>query len=97
MKRDLELATTGTVHLLSGTQPSNEAPLIMQIRHRLLAAQAPGNKDNICSFPYHTRISFAQAAHRPLTSQVCYSVSELWRTGNEHQHDSDSLIQSAGC
>lgn len=37
VKRDLELATTGTP--LSGTQQSGEALLIMQIGHRLLAAQ----------------------------------------------------------
>lgn len=37
VKRDLELATTGTP--LSSTQQSREALLIMQIGHRLLAAQ----------------------------------------------------------
>lgn len=37
VKRDLELATSGTP--LSSTQQSREALLIMQIRHRLLAAQ----------------------------------------------------------
>lgn len=39
VKRDLELATTGTP--LSSTQQSREALLIMQIRHRLLAARTP--------------------------------------------------------
>lgn len=75
VKRDLELATTGT-HL-SSTKQSRDTLLIMQIRHRLLAAQTHG-QDNIWSSPYHTSISSgAGAAHPPLTCLLLLSV----RTG----------------
>lgn len=94
VKRDLELATTGTPP--NSMQQSRDALLIMQIRHRLLAAQTHRQQRQhlFLSISYKHFI-WRCAAHPPLTSPVCYSVSEQWRTGNEHWRDSGGLIQSA--
>ena len=72
VKRDLELATTGTP--LRGTQQSREAPLIMQIRHRLLAAQTHRQqRQHLFPSISYKRFIWCRAAHPPLTPPVCYS------------------------
>lgn len=97
VKRDLELATTGTP--LSSTQQSREPLLIMQIRKR-----APRITNTPATKTTSVPLRIIQAFHPapgPLSLLVprqsaCF-VSQHWRTGNEHQPRlRQAPIQSAG-
>lgn len=85
VKRDLELATTGTP--LSGTQQSREAFLIMHVQHRLLAAQ---RQHLFLSISYNDFICCW------LLLFLCYHASERWRAVIKHRLGSCNLIQPAG-
>lgn len=74
MKRDLELATTGTP--LSSTQRSGEALLIMQIWHRLLAAQTHWKqRQHLFLSISYKHSTWCWAAHPRYLSSLTLSVS----------------------
>lgn len=85
VKRDLELATTGTRACEAAAEPP---PLIMQIGHSL---RHTSNKDNICSSPYRTSVSSGGAGFYSSSPPVL-QPGECW--SNEHRRDSGGPIQS---
>lgn len=86
------LRYTSQQHAAEQRSTSHYADLIQTPR----CTNTPATKTT--SVPLHIIQAFhlAPGAHPPLTSPVCYSLGEHWRTGNEHHRDSGGLIQSAG-